>query len=348
MSVKKRKDGRWQVYVVGRIDGARVRFRQAAPTRAAGNALELDFKAKLGKGAAPIVGALRFTEWAREFLEVYPEANNAPSEVDAKKRIVRLHLQPFFGDKALDRICVGDVERFKAEQKKAGAKPKTINNRLTVLRRMLTVAVEWGRCAAAPKVSLMKKEPQKHRFLDFDESKRLIAAVTPLDWWRTMVLVGLRTGLRRGELLALRWEDVDLAGSLLNVQRSVWKGQEKAPKSGKARKVPLSVDAREALRLLPSRFLKGYVFGDGKTRLTTGELQSPMITASKRAELARVGWHVLRHTFASQLVMKGVSLRVVQEWMGHSTITMTERYAHLAPGFSSDAVSMLDEVKAVG
>lgn len=347
MSVKRRKDGRWQVYVVGKIDGARVRFRKAAPTRAAGNALELEFKAKLGKGVAPIAGAVTFRDWSKEFLDVYPDANNAPSEIDAKKRIVRKYLAPFFGEKALDRIAVGDIERFKAEQKKAGVKPKTINNRLTVLRRMLTVAVEWERSSSSPKIALMKTEKPKFRFLDFQESARLLAGVTSAGWWRTMVLVGLRTGLRRGELLALRWEDVDLAGGLLSVERSVWEGQEKAPKSWRPRKVPLSADAREALRLLPSRFLKGYVFGTGKTRLTTGEIQAPLRTASKRADLARVGWHVLRHTFASQLVMKGVSLRVVQEWMGHSTITMTERYAHLAPGFSSEAVSMLDEVKAI-
>lgn len=348
MSVKRRKDGRWQVYIVGKVDGARVRFRQAAPTRAAGAELEREFRAKLGKGIAPTGGAVGFTEWSREFLEVYPRANNADSEIDAKKRIVKKYLVPFFQERPLDRISVGDVERFKAEQLELGAKPKTINNRLTVLRRMLTVAVEWGKVSTAPRVKLMRRPPAKHRFLDFDESRRLLEAVTVEAWWSTMVLVALRTGLRRGELIALRWTDVDLIAGLLDVQRSVWKDVEKLPKSGKTRKVPLSADAREALRKLPSRLMRGYVFGTGKKRLTTGELQAPLRTASKRAELVRVGWHVLRHTFASQLVMKGVSLRVVQDWMGHSTITMTERYAHLAPGFSSEAVSMLDEVKAVG
>lgn len=107
--------------------------------------------------------------------------------------------------------------------------------------------------------------------------------------------------------------------------------------------MPLSEDAKEALRSLGTRFKKGYVFGPGGVRrLTTGEIQYPLILASQKAEMPRVGWHVLRHTFASQLVMKGVPLRVVQEWMGHTTITMTERYAHLAPGFSSEAVSLLD------
>ena len=343
MSVTKRKDGRWLVYISRKVDGVRTKIRKSAKSKEAGQKIEREILNRLDRGEVIAGQTPLFCEWAKEFLDVYPDANNSPSEIDAKKRIVAKYLIPFFGKMPLEKITAGEVERFKAHQKRSEAKAKTINNRLTVLRRMLVVATEWGKLSHAPRIKLAKKEPLKFRFLDFDESKQFLAGAAPE--WRPMILLALRTGLRRGELLALRWEDVGLSKGFIDVQRSVWKDKEKAPKSGKSRKVPLSQDAREALRKMPSRFIKGYVFGPGKTRLTTGEIQNPMIVASQQAELPRVGWHVLRHTFASQLVMKGVPLRVVQEWLGHSTITMTERYAHLAPGFSSDAVSLLDDVK---
>lgn len=346
MSVKRRKDGRWQVYVVQLVDGVRTKVRKSAKTKDEGLRLERELLGRFGRGEVVAGRAPLFEEWAQEFLEVYPLGNNKPSEVAAKKMIVETHLKPFFRGMALDRITVGEVERFKAHQRRDAAAPKTINNRLTVLRRMLVVATEWGKLGHGPKIKLVKLGPQKFRFLDFEESKLLIASTEAE--WRAMIIVALRTGLRRGELLALRWEDIDLAKSLVHVQRSVWKEIEGSPKGGRSRKVPLSADAKEALRSLPSRFKKGYVFGAGDRRLSTGEIQYPMIFASRAAELKRVGWHALRHTFASQLVMRGVPLRVIQEWMGHSTIAMTERYAHLAPGFSSAAVSLLDDHAPTG
>ncbi len=341
MSVKKRKDGRWQVYVVRKVDGVRTKIRKSARTREEGYRLERELLGRFDRGEVQLGKSPLFSEWAKEFLAVYPVGNNKPSEVAAKTMIVNTHLVPFFGNEPLDRVTVGTVERFKAHQRKEGFAPKTINNRLTVLRRMLVVATEWGRLGHAPKVKLLKVGPQKFRFLDFEESRCFLESAQTD--WRAMMVIALRTGLRRGELLALRWEDVNIAKSVVDVQRSVWKDIEVAPKGGRSRKVPLSADAKEALRSLPSRFKKGYVFGRGDVRLTTGEIQYPMIAASKKAGMKRVGWHVLRHTFASQLAMKGVPLRVIQEWMGHSTIAMTERYAHLAPGFSSEAVSLLDD-----
>jgi len=107
--------------------------------------------------------------------------------------------------------------------------------------------------------------------------------------------------------------------------------------------VSLSGHAREALRSLSSRFKQGYVFGPGDRPLRTGEVQYPLIFASREAGLKRVGWHVLRHTYASHLVMRNVPIRVIQELLGHATIEMTLRYAHVAPAFHAEAVNRLDE-----
>lgn len=341
MSVWRRKDGRWRVDVQIKRGGKVERYRMAAPTRDAALRAERELRAKLDAGEAVAKKPPLFREWSKEFVEVYATNNNKPSEQRSKLQIVRDHLDPFFGDMRIDRIGYEEIERFKARQFGEKAKPKSINNRLTVLHRLFVIARKSRRIAAVPEVQWLKTPKPAFRFLDFDESSRLLAGVAPE--WRPMVLVALRTGLRHGELLALRWEDVDLVGGRVVVRRTVWRGVEGSPKSGREREVPLSNEAREALRALPSRFRAQYVFGPGDVRLTAGETKWPLWTACKTSSVVRCGWHVLRHTFASHLAMRGVSMKAIQELLGHATMAMTMRYAHLSPSTKRDAVDRLDD-----
>jgi integrase len=157
-----------------------------------------------------------------------------------------------------------------------------------------------------------------------------------------MIVVGLRTGLRIGELLALRWDDVDLVGGRVMVRRSVSRGIIGTPKNGRSREIPLSDQALGALN--GHRHLRGeLVFSGGTGRLLNrGECKWPLWGACRRAGLRRVGWHTLRHSFASHLAMRGVPLKAVQELLGHSTMDMTMRYAHLSPDVRRDSVRLLD------
>ncbi len=339
MSVRKRPDGRWRVDVVFMREGGRDRIRKSAATRDAALKLEREIRSKLDRGETFATRAPLFKEWSKEFLEVYATNNNKPSERRAKLQILRDHLDPFFGEMRLDRIGVQEIERFKSAQLTSDAKPKSINNRLTVLRRMFVIANEWGKLTNIPKVRWLKTPPQAFRFLSFDEAERVVDAAGD---WKAMILIALRTGLRHGELLALRWDDVDLVTSRLLVRRTAWRGSEGSPKGGRSREVPLSPEALATMRTLPSRFRASYVFGNGAVRLTAGETKWPVWSACKRAGVERCGWHVLRHTFASHLVMRGVPLKAVQELLGHATMEMTMRYAHLSPEVRTEAVSRLD------
>jgi integrase len=281
------------------------------------------------------------TAFAPEFLNT-SATNNKPSEVDSKEQVLRLHVTPYFGKLRLDAVDRRSIEGFKAAQIKAGFTAKSINNQLAVLRRLLAVAEEWEIISHVPKIRWLKAPKPEFDFLDFEEAGRLLAGAVE-ERWRTMILVGLRCGLRQGELLALRWEDVDLVAGRLMVRRAVSRGKIGTPKSGKAREVPLSDETRRALKAY--RHLKGeLVFSDDAGNLLTkGECKWPLWAACQKAGLRRIGWHVLRHTFASHLVMRGVPLKAVQELLGHSTIEMTMRYAHLSPGISRNAVALLDE-----
>lgn len=211
-----------------------------------------------------------------------------------------------------------------------------------MLRKSLVLAKEWGRLAVVPTVGFLRVKKPEIDFFTFDEAARLLAGAER-DPWYVMILCGLRAGLRQGELLELRWDDIDLVKGALRVRRAIYDGVIDVPKGGRTREVPMGDDLRAALRELPSRFAAGLVWpGEGGRNLAKGEAKWPLWRACKRAGLRRIGWHVLRHTFASHLVMRSVPLKAVQELLGHATIEMTMRYAHLAPTVKREAVAQLD------
>ena len=279
-------------------------------------------------------------EFEKEFISNYAEANNKLSEVQTKKSAIKNHLVPAFGKLKLDQIGSREIEAFKSAKIREKKSAKSVNNYLTVLRKMLCVAQEWGLIPFVPKVKWLRLPPNKFDFLTFEEADRLVAGADPE--WRAMIMVALKTGLRQGELLALTWDDIDLVAGRLVVSRNLSRGEITTPKNGKTREVPLGDDVLAALKR--HRHLRGDVVfcTSAGAMFTKGESKHPLWRACKRAGLRRIGWHVLRHTFASHLVMRKAPLKAVQELLGHSTIKMTERYAHLSPDVRKDAVRLLD------
>ena len=292
-------------------------------------------------------GERTYAEFAMEFLQIYAVANNKLSEVETKERILRVHLIPAFGQYWLDEIGVAEVERYKAAKLGAGLKPKTINNHLTVLRRSLAVAEEWGLLATVPRLRQLRVARADIDFLSFDEAERLVTAAGGYREgdgdWQVMILTGLKTGLRISELRALRWEDVDLVVGRLMVRQAVVSGKIGTPKSNRPREIPLCDSLLTALQGI--RHLRGpLVFCSAAGEMfSRSKTKWPLYRACQKAGLRRINYHCLRHSFASHLVMRGAPLKAVQELMGHSTIEMTMRYAHLSPEVRKDAVALLDE-----
>jgi integrase len=372
-----RRDNRWNTWFyrkqittpegrVLKISG--VPTKEGLPNTKAG-ALEAErraiaraFSTDATKPAAPETQQPKGPEvpTVEEFSKVFLEASkvqNKRSSWEGKQAMLKVHIVPYLGALRLDQVTYAVIEDFKvtlankpianaerrsdAPRPKRNLSPKTINNILTCLRRMLAIARKRGLIVAVPEVEWLKAPRGDFDFLDFEEAERLVKAAD--GEWRTMILLGLRTGMRQGEMLALRWQDVDLVAGRIVVKQNYVRGEIGTPKSGKPREIPLSDDLRAALK--SHRHLRGeYVFCnmDGKL-LTKGECKHPLWTACKRAGLRLIGWHVLRHTFASHLVMRGAPLKAVQELLGHSTIQMTMRYAHLGPEIVRDAVRLLDQ-----
>ncbi len=340
----------WEVWTVDfrfqYPDGRRRRIRKDSPvnTRRGAEEYERQLRSELLAGTfeQEQKQAPSFAEYVKDFMSTYAKNNNKESEVHTKQVLLDLHLVPFFGEHPIDQIGSKLIEKYKAERRKTLEK-KTVNNHLAVLSKVLNNAVEEGDLAVSPPIKFFKAPPPEFDFLSFEEAPRLVAAADP-GLWRTMITVALNTGLRQGELLALRWSDVDLVAGRLLVRRNDWKGNYDTPKGGRSREIPLNA---EALRVLKAqRHLRGelvFCRDDGK-RLTYQQLFKALLRIAKRANLGRIegSWHTLRHTFASHLVMRGVPLKAVQELLGHSTIQMTMRYAHLSPAVKRDAVAVLD------
>lgn len=340
---------RWYVDVDFELaDGKRERVRKVSPVQTRRGAEDFERQVRQAlldgsyfKAAEEVVKAVpTLAEFQDRFMS-YSEVNNKPATVYEKKWVLKCHLVPAFGTWRLDQIGPADIEAFKAKKLAEGQSRKSVNNHLTVLRKLLNLAAEWGELPHAPKVKGLKVAHDEIEFLTFEETPRFIQAAAPE--WRVFLVTALKTGLRVGELLALKWEDVDLVAGRLVVRRTLWHALEGTPKGGRSREVPLSDDAVATLQA--HRHLRGpYVFCevDGR-RLNHNRVKAVVPRTCARAGLAkRLTTHDLRHTFASHLVMRGVALKAVQELLGHATIDMTMRYAHLSPDVRREAVRLLD------
>ena len=179
----------------------------------------------------------------------------------------------------------------------------------------------------APRVRLEKEPQGRLRWLTQEEITRLLDACgkSRNKELRAAVVIALNTGLRLGELLGLNWIYADLSRGVIRLEIT---------KSGRRREVPLNGDSYQALVSLTPK-AEGRVF---QTRF----IKTAYDNAVAIAKLDDVNFHTLRHTFASWAVMRGVSLKELQELLGHSSLAMTMRYAHLAPEHLRAAVSRLE------
>jgi integrase len=220
------------------------------------------------------------------------------------------------------RLDTGGLARYTTARKSEGIAPATINRELALLSTVLNDAIKQGFSVPNPVRGHKQREPEgRQDFLHPDEAARLIQAAqdsrTPFlaDW----IILSLYTGLRFGELCALTWADV--REDTLTVRAA-------AAKSKKSRTLKLIPTMVALIERQPHRGATVFTTPHGEP---VKDVRAALTHACERAGLRRITPHLFRHTCASWLVQQGVDLYVVKEWLGHSTITVTERYAHLAP-----------------
>jgi integrase len=335
----------WQEHV----DGRRERVRKVSPVQTHRGADEYERQLRTAflnptepKKEVPTFGAFVDERW----WPTYPAAaGNRHTTVREKEGHLRCHLKPALERYRLDEIKREVLDRLIAKlTKEKGLSPKRAKNIFATLRRILVSAVEWEVIPSLPRFPKVKVTESRHDFFVREESDKLLAvARNPEE--RAILMFAFHTGARAGEQLAFEWQDLDLHNKLVVFRRSSTNGIVGPTKSGKERKVPLTTSLEAALRGI--RHMKGprvFCNPDGRP-LTLWQLHERLWGGCRRAGLRRIRWHDCRHSFASQLVIAGTPLRQVQEWLGHSTILMTMRYSHLAPGGGREFLSALDGQK---
>ena len=272
-------------------------------------------------------------EFSTRFLEGYATANRQKaSTIASKERILRVHLLPPLGKKRLDAITNENVAQLKASLARFAA--KTANNVLNVLSKLLNFAVEWGVIERSPcTVTLLRSNAPTIPFYEEAAFGRLVEGAAKSDI-RVLVMVLLAgdAGLRRGEIISLRQNDVDLPRLQIEVRFTSWQGVEDSPNGGRSR----VVDTTDALQkaLTANRHLRGerVPHQDDGEQVDENKLQRWMETATRRAGLdVTRSLHILRHTFCSRLAMRGAPAKAIQELAGHRSLSTTLRSTHPSP-----------------
>ncbi|MBI3910611.1 MAG: site-specific integrase [Armatimonadetes bacterium] len=315
---------------------------------------------------------LTVAEYLGHWLSDYARPNVAPKTWERYEEIVRLHLIPALGGLRLDRLqplhIQGAYSRWLESGRrdgKGGLASRTILHHHRILREALQQAVRWQLLARNPAdaVDPPRPAPQEMAALDEAGTARLLEAARDT-WLYVPILLAIATGMRRGEILGLRWQDVDLEKGALSVRQTLEQTQAnglafkqpKTPKSRRAVALP-AVIVQELRRHRGAQAERQLLLGPTyhKSDLVCchddGSLIRPSVLSKcfgsllRRSGLAHVRFHDLRHTHATQLLREGVHVKIVSERLGHSTVGITlDTYSHVLPGMQEDAARRMDTV----
>ena len=338
-------------FVYQHADGTTERVRKTSPVQTKRGAEEHERHLRQEMLAAPSrkeITKVRLNDFTRDFLDTHVATKKHSTRITYESTI-RVHLTPAFGNRWLEEIDAKSIERLRTKMITAGSSEKTAKNTIGVLSKMLHVAKKWGHLAELPEIEFGHVPQPGFRFLTDDEARALLAEAGP--YWYGPIFTALQAGLRQGELWALTREQVDLQRGALRIDRAVWRSVVSQPKHDKIRTVdiPPSLAAflRDHLRVVPLSTRLVFPKEEGGMRLERKADQG-LRRAFKRAGIVPCGWHVLRHTYASRLVMAGTPLVAVKELLGHSDIRTTMRYAHVGKDFKAEAVKVLDSLVTEG
>lgn len=270
----------------------------------------------------------RFDDMVKEYLR-HSEATKKSYKRDT---ISAKHLQEYFRKKRLSEITPKMVEDYKLARRRL-VKPATVNRELAFLKHLFNEAIRWEKVDVNPveKVKLFRELQNNTRVLSDEEEEKLLAAAPR--HLRPMIITALETGMRRGEVLSLKWKDVDFEQGYLMVRDT---------KNGESRKIILIDRLTDTLKQIKKR--GAYVFSK-KDGTPYCDPKNAFRNAVKRAGIEYCRFHDCRHTFASRLVMEGKDLVAVGKILGHKSIAMTVRYSHPTPEHLRQVMEALNRRK---
>jgi len=264
----------------------------------------------------------------------------------AEEQLFRLWISPIIGEKPFKDISTFDLERLKKKLLDAGRSPRTLEYALTTLGLIFRHAKRAGFYEGeipTTRIKKLKFDNKRVRFLSLDEAHQLLAILKEMSpQIHNMSLISLHCGLRAGELFSLTWKDIDMDHGLITLLDT---------KSGRTRTLSMTEDVKELILQLGPGKKDELVFPakNGKIIVNISQtfpraVKSAGFNDGVADRRQRVTFHTLRHSFASWLVMEGISLYEVKELMGHASLAMTERYSHLSPDKNRLAAKTMGQI----
>lgn len=360
-TIGKRADGRWYAALT-LPDGTR-RWRYGATRKEAQRKLD-DLRAAVARGQDLHTGQQTVEQFLRQWLETVSDGLR-PSTHTRYAQLIEDYALPALGGKRLDRVNGQALAALYLERGRAGAAPASIELLHTVLHRAFKDAVRWGLLDANPcdRADPPRRRKAPKRTLSPAEARRLLAVATD-DGMHALWLLAVTTGMRRGEILALHWEDLDLDLGRLHIRRTLSRGErgwvEMPPKTQKGNRPisllpPVVAALREHCERLPGMrraagaewVETGLVFctrtGRHLSPAWVSDVVLPRLLA--RANCPKIPFHNLRHSAATLLLSLGVHPRVVGDLLGHSSISITmDTYTHAVDGLQQEAVERLGKL----
>jgi len=341
---KQKKSKHWWICI--RYQGKRYRFSAKTDSKTKAEQILAEAMLRLYSGAnietrqKQAVDAgnaeMTFAEFFKKHYYPYCEGRNVRPKT---KLYIFNSLPDWFKKLKIKHIGLKEVEKLQSEVIKKQLKPSSVNKITGLIKHCFTKLEDWEIIPEAQLRAIRKaknlRTTSRLRYLTDEEIERLLQACDSHIY--PIVLTALHTGMRRGEILGLKWKNIDLKNGLILLETT---------KNGERREIPMS-ETMKALfkRLFTTRNLSSeYVFTNPDTGKRYIDIKRSFNSACMKAGIVDFNFHDLRHTFASQLVMKGVDIKTVQELLGHKTLNMTLRYAHLSSVHRKEAVRTLDSL----
>jgi len=279
-----------------------------------------------------------FRELSEKFLKEYSRPPKKAVSSVGRDRLSVKHLNKFFGNKLAHQITREAIEAYQNKRLDDGVVGGTVNREVACLKTIFNKAVDWKLVKFSParKIKMLKEPPPIVRYLSEQELPKLLKAceISEAKGLYPIVFVGLNTGMRLGEILNLKWRDIDFINGFIHVEKA---------KGEKRRDIPLTTELTKVLKFGIKVENTEYVFCDENGK-PFRNINRSWKTAKRRAGIKNFRFHDLRHTFASYLVMGGVDLYMVSELLGHSSVEVTKRYAHLSPKYKKRAMEVLSKI----
>jgi integrase len=365
---RKNKDGKVTSYRasywVHTSDGPKRRYISAKTKKEVARKLREILHA-MDSGTFVDAGQLTVEEYLDRWLKDSVKDTVRTSTYQRYEQVVRLHLIPSLGRLKLKDLNPVHVQRLYRDRLDSGLSPGTARKIHNVLHKALAQAVKWG---LMPRNATEATNPPKEIFeeinpLSAEEAHRLIEAARE-DPLEALYVLAIHTGMRQGELLALKWENIDLESGVINVKRTLTKDKGRLlfgePKSAKGRRrIDLTDAAVAALRAHLSRQMgdmqrlgdlyqdQGLVFttNTGAPISPSNLRQRSFDKLLKKAGVRAIRFHDLRHTCATLLLRREIHPKYVQELLGHANIKMTlDRYSHFIPGMGRRTAQVMEEI----